>query len=781
MASMETIPNILIVEDDVGHAELIRRAFDDSDREYALEIAVNVTEAREYLEQTTPTLIVADLMLPDGRGTDLIVQDGADDEFAVVVMTSHGDETMAVEAMKSGALDYVVKSDETFRSMPHVADRAIREWRQRRELRRTRNELLRMSQVYLDAADPIVMTDRYAKITDINRAARELYGWSEEELLGEPIARLVPEHDEKRARQMYARCLEGKEVRNVEITNETRRGDELSVLLTLSRLTDRSGEVLGVAAIAKDITERKRLQAEVRQAQKMEAIGTLTSGVAHDFNNLLMGINGCTDIALGQMSEEHPSRDYVEEIKEAVTRGAGLTRQLLAFSRKRGSEPTVFRLDDVICEVEQLLKPLLDDRVDLQVETNSGGARLECDPGHIEQVVLNLVVNARDAVGTNGEIAIRTDRVERDDWSVDAGALEPGEHLMVEVSDDGDGMDEETQEHIFEPFFTTKPVGEGTGLGLSTVYGIVQQCGGAISVESEPGEGTSFRVFFEMTDRDVQDGGDEDSDVRIGAGERILLVEDEDRVRIAVEQYLENGKYEPVSAEDAKVALELIESGADFDLAIVDVALPTESGREVVDEIHERRPEMPVLFMSAYATDRLVREGLIHSGAHILQKPFSERTLLQRVGGLLEESAQEGLGREDAAQHAGQPLGVLLVEDNEIARMATRELLEEEGFRAFEAETGGRARQVLSRESDAIDLILLDVTLPDAEGPDLAGDFRSASHDMPIIFLSGGAPDDPAVEFALQQPGTAYLQKPVDFETLMTTIREMTDVRSAGD
>ena len=766
------IPHILVVEDEVGHAELIRRAFADDEGAYEVETAGSIAEAETKIEATRPDLVIADLMLPDGEGTKLIEEGAGREPFPVIVMTSHGDESVAVEAIKAGALDYVVKSDESFRSMPHVADRALREWGQRRELRETRDALRLMSQVFVNAADPIIITDPTAKIVDVNRAAREIYGWSEEELMGRSADMLVPSAGREEARRLYQRALEGEGVRNIETTHVTKTGEKVTVLLTLSRLTDEQGETVGVAAISKDITERKRLEREVRQAQKMEAIGTLTSGIAHDFNNLLMGINGCTDIALGRMEADHPARRYVEEIKDSITRGASLTSQLLAFTRKEGGETEVVRADGVVRDVEELLRPLLGSEIDFDVDLGAQAANIECDPGQLEQVILNLVVNARDAIESGGRISLTTRVVHADELgNLDVGEAVKGEYLEIEVVDSGVGMDEETLQHIFEPFYTTKPAGEGTGLGLSTVYGIVNQWGGAIEVESEPGEGTRFAIYVQLTHRSLAETSEHDRGVVEGEGESILVVEDEPQVRKAVESYLELGGYRTTLAESFDEAVETLRENSDFAMALIDFDLGAKTGGDLKEWIRTERLDIPLLFMSAFGAESLLSQGELQPGDEVLQKPFSRKRLLAEVTDLIEgfrsQSDEARRPRRESDKEA-----LLLVEDNDIARMATKELLEEEGYRTFDADSARRAFEILEVEEASVHCVLMDLTLPDADGLELAEEIREREGPLSVIFLSGGAPDQPAVEAALEEPKTSFLQKPIDIDVLLDEIRK---------
>ena len=776
--------DVLIVEDEMAHAELIERAFEARREQFGLQVVSSAAQARQRIDERTPDLLITDLMLPDGRGTELIPDQSAPG-FPVVVMTSHGDEKVAVEAIKSGALDYVVKTAETLGSMPHVAERTLREWRQMSELRETQRELRRMSQVFIDASDPIVIADLDGHIVDANPEAVRFYGWPTQKLLGRTMRSLFKPSLRSKAERLLQHSLDGEQVRNVEITQQDCDGQTYTVLLTLSRLNDAEGHPTGVAAIAKDITERKQLEREFRQAQKMEAIGNLSSGIAHDFNNLLMGITGCTDVALSKLEAEHSARSYIAEIKKAALRGSSLTRQLLAFTRKREVEPRVVEFNEVVHEAENLLRPLVSEDIHFTVDVADEPLHVECDPGQIVQVLVNLAINARDAMPEGGRLEVHTQTVDFE--AQDArlfGALTSGSYVELTVRDTGTGIDPDVLPHIFEPFFTTKDVGQGTGLGLASIYGIVKQARGEVTVDSTVGEGTTFRVFLPRT-FEPSEATQEGEEISLeGHGETVLVVEDDSLVRMTVRGYLERGGYRVLDAEDGAQAITVArQTPHQIDLLVTDMVLPGLKGPEVARRVGANQPNVRVLYMSAHPTDALQASGRLAPDAESLQKPFTEHDLLQEVklalGERNDDTAHEASDRRprsapgDAQQveHAGRTL--LLVEDHELARMTTRELLEDDGYTVLEAATGAQALELAETHSNSLDLIISDLTLPDVDGAQLAQRLRDVCADVNFVFVSGLSADDPEVANLLQTPGTSFVEKPVDFDRLSARIDEL--------
>jgi nitrogen-specific signal transduction histidine kinase/CheY-like chemotaxis protein len=386
------------------------------------------------------------------------------------------------------------------------------------------------------------------------------------------------------------------------------------------------------------MTERRTLENQFRQAQKMEAVGRLAGGVAHDFNNLLTVILSYTDMLMEDVSPRDTRAEDLSEIRKAAVAAASLTRQLLAFSRQQVIEPRLLNLNDVVASSEKMLRRLIGEDIDVQTTLSSVPLTVLIDPGQLEQVMMNLAVNARDAMPTGGRLTLETANVTLDaDYARDHWPMTAGNFAMLAVSDIGCGMDEQTRSRMFEPFFTTKGAGQGTGLGLATVYGIVQQSNGSISVYSEPGKGTCFKIYFPLLDEaPEQYAAKRVSEATPTGTETILLAEDATAVRVAARQILERFGYTVLEAANGADALSAAQHGAAIDLLLTDVVMPEMSGRELVDRFAKLRPETRVLFMSGYTDDAIVRHGVLGPGTAYLQKPFSPDTLGRKVREVLD-------------------------------------------------------------------------------------------------------------------------------------------------
>jgi two-component system, cell cycle sensor histidine kinase and response regulator CckA len=413
-------------------------------------------------------------------------------------------------------------------------------------------------------------------------------------------------------------------------------GDHLT-RSNLMRLNAAVGRERRAANMRRD---RVRLEEQFRQAQKMEAVGRLAGGIAHDFNNLLMVIQGYADLMTERLAEGDPLRRNAEQIQTASQRATSLTRQLLAFSRKQMLAPKVLSIQSVVTEMEKILRRLIGEDVQLETSSVVDLGLVKADRSQIEQVILNLAVNARDAMPEGGRLTIETANVDLDEsFSHSSVMLSPGPYVMLAVTDNGCGMDVETQAHIFEPFFTTKEKGKGTGLGLATVYGIVKQSGGYVWVYSEPGRGTSFKVYLpRVWDEPTMPGRDRRIEgQRLPQGtETVLLVEDEKGVRELAREYLEMTGYTVIEAENGHTALELaaLHSGP-IHLLMTDVVMPGISGRELSERVRAIRPEIRVLFMSGYTDQAVVHHGILETDAVLLQKPFTVAALAAKLRDIL--------------------------------------------------------------------------------------------------------------------------------------------------
>ena len=410
---------------------------------------------------------------------------------------------------------------------------------------------------------------------------------------------------------------------------------------------DTLDSLASVADLISQAIERKRAEEalqqseeRLRQSQKLEAIGQLAGGIAHDFNNLLTAINGYSDLTLRRLPAEDPLRHNVEEIKKAGDRAASLTRQLLAFSRKQVLQPKVLDLNSAISELERMLGRLIGEDIELRTMLEPELGRVKADPGQLEQVIMNLAVNARDAMPQGGKLTIETENVSLgEEYAGKHIAVIPGRYVMLAVTDTGKGMDEETKARIFEPVFTTKDLGKGTGLGLSTVYGIVKQSGGNIWVYSELGRGTTFKIYLPRVDEGAAEYKLRAVSQKAFQGtETILLAEDEEMVRKLASQVLGMYGYQVLESANGGAALLMCERhSGPIHLLLTDVVMPEMSGRDVADRLAQLRPEMKVLYMSGYTDNAIVHQGVLNVGAYFIQKPFSPVVLGQKVRQVLDE------------------------------------------------------------------------------------------------------------------------------------------------
>ena len=476
-------------------------------------------------------------------------------------------------------------------------------------------------------------------ISSLNPAFETITGWRREAWVGQPFERLVHPEDLPLALELLGRVVRG-ELRpasqfRVRTAKSDYRVGEFSATPQLHE-----GRLVGILGIGRDVTERVQLEQQLRQAQKMEAVGRLAGGIAHDFNNILTAITGYADLLLEDLGATDPRRQDADEIHKAADRAAGLTRQLLAFSRQQVLQPTVLEVNKLVSDLEKMLRRLLGEDVALTTQLAPTTGRVKADPGQLEQVIMNLAVNARDAMPNGGKLTLETGNVDLDEsYATDHYPARAGPFVMLAVSDTGTGMSEATQAHMFEPFFTTKEKGKGTGLGLATVYGIVKQSGGFIWVYSEVGHGTTFKLYLprvqELAERASQPA---QTPARAARGtETVLVVEDEAPVRSVARQVLERHGYTVLEAPSAEAALDIATrySGA-IHLLLTDVVMPGLNGRELATRLADLRPDARVIFMSGYTDDAVTRHGVLEPGSAYVQKPFTPDAIARKVREVLD-------------------------------------------------------------------------------------------------------------------------------------------------
>ncbi len=505
---------------------------------------------------------------------------------------------------------------------------------------RARNELAQ-SQAWLHAVLTAsregIVVEENEHIIFANEAFARMCGYERgEELHGLHASAVQMPEDHACMAEYGGRRLRG-EPAPVVYTFRGRRKDGFAVDLEASVSTFRTDGRDFILTVVRDLTERHRLEEQLRQAQKMEAVGRLAGGVAHDFNNLLTVINGFCDIGLNALAPKHAARSSLEEVKRAGDRAAALTRQLLAFSRKQVLAPKLIDLNAVVRDMDKMLARVLGEDIGLKVHLRDGLPPVRVDPGQIEQVVLNMALNARDAMPRGGTLALETSSVS---FPAGLGDVPPGNYLMLVVGDTGCGMTAQTLQRIFEPFFTTKEQGKGTGLGLATVYGIIRQSNGYVRVDSEYGAGTTFYIYLPLAaDHEHEQASLHDASAAYRGQETILLVEDDQRVRSLARLVLQGAGYSLLEAGHGVEAERLCrQHGGPIHLLVTDVVMPHANGRQVADQVRSLHPETKVLYVSGYMDDSVVRHGILHDAVNFLPKPYTPNVLTRKVREVLDSA-----------------------------------------------------------------------------------------------------------------------------------------------
>jgi PAS domain S-box-containing protein len=507
--------------------------------------------------------------------------------------------------------------------------------------RRAAEEALRQSEqrfraLVENSEDSIQLATARGTLLYVSPSTERFYDRPSDEIVGRNVFELVHPDDRERLTEQWQRCLDHP---RTAIRGEFRlpRADRFIETVRVNHLDDPG--LKAVVTISREITERRRLETRVHQTQRLEAIGRLAGGIAHDFNNILSAIHGFGSIVHGELPERDPLRADVQEILKAVERAANLTRQLLAFGRRQVLQPKVIDVAVYVRDLERMLRRIVGEDVEIALRMDDAAVTAKADPSQLEQVLINLVVNARDAMPTGGRITIEAGNVTVGDGTGENAELPPGPYAVLTVSDTGIGMSKKVQDHIFEPFFTTKESGQGSGLGLSTVFGIVKQSGGHIFVDSDPGNGSTFKIYFPASrERPIRVITSSNiAPIKLVGVETILLVEDESAVRTFVARALRQQGYQVLDASNGGEALLIAEQHQGIiHLLLTDVIMPRVSGKQLAERLRLLRTDLRVLYMSGYAEEIIAPHGVLEAGAGFIEKPLTAEALGRKIREILD-------------------------------------------------------------------------------------------------------------------------------------------------
>jgi PAS domain S-box-containing protein len=635
---MPTPLSVLLLEDSPSDAELLLHTLKRGGFESDYEIVHAADGMRQALDRRGWDIILSDYSMPAFnalKALTVLKESGQDIPF-VIISGTIGEEN-AVEALKMGAHDFLVKG--RLARLVHVVERELREARER-AARREAEEALRESErryrrIIETTNEGVWIVDADSKTTFMNPRMASMLGTEATAMIGVSIFDFVRDEATVKALQQHeARAAAGQS----DIKLDRKDGNVTWALLDTTPILDGSGQYEGALVMAMDVSSRKRLEEQLRQAQKMEAVGSLAGGIAHDFNNLLSVILSGTSLILEGLKPGDPIIVELEEVRKAGERAGALTRQLLAFSRQQLLEPRILDMNQIVLGLDKMLRRLMGEDIELSLLLSHMLGKIHADPGQIEQIIMNLVVNARDAMPQGGKVTIESGNCQLTPaYTALHLGVTPGDYVMLAITDTGIGMEAETRHRIFEPFFTTKEKGRGTGLGLSTVFGIVQQSGGHIWVYSEPGKGTTFKIYFPRRDGPVELATVPPAPVTLRGVETILLVEDEDQVRAIARTILRRYGYNVLEAQNGGEAFLICEKyTARIHLLVTDVVMPRMSGRQLAERLGPMRPDMRVLYVSGYTENSVVHHGVLDAGIAFLQKPITPDALLRKVREVLD-------------------------------------------------------------------------------------------------------------------------------------------------
>ena len=664
---MSTEPiTVLLIEDDPGDADLFRAMLSERNADWCeVEWVDHLQAGLERLAAGPADLVMLDLSLPDGQRLETFGKLHTQvPDVPIVVLSGLDDESLAVRAVQEGAQDYLVKGQVDGHGLVRAIRYAIERGRAESALRKARDELeirvrertaelaeanaamrqeieqrRRLSAAIEQAAEGVIIADVQGWILYVNPAFEQMSGYKGGQVVGQRMHFLNSDKQDAAVfREMQAAIHAGK-VWHGQLVMKKKDDTLLTVELTVTPVRDEQGEIVNYVGLHRDVTRELQMEEQRRQSQRMEAVGLLAGGIAHDFNNLLTAITGFAGLAQLQLKPDNPARELVDMVLDSGWRAADLVRQLLIFSRRQDVKPETMDLNSILTGTGKLLQRTIGEHVQMQISPATDLWPVKVDPTQFEQVIINLAVNARDAMPDGGVLTIETANIvlNAGDAAAHLGAR-PGEYVLLAVSDTGAGMSAEVRSHIFEPFFTTKAMGQGTGLGLATVYSIVQQAGGHIGVYSQEGQGTVFKIYLPRAAQAAAPvTRDEQADGLPRGTETVLLTEDELAVRELAALALEEQGYRVLRAADGYEALRLAgEHGGEIRLLLTDVIMPGMNGKVLAEQMAQAWPGIRTLFMSGYADSMVARHGLLEPGVALIEKPFSLADLTRKVREVLD-------------------------------------------------------------------------------------------------------------------------------------------------
>ncbi|MBI1789360.1 MAG: response regulator [Acidobacteria bacterium] len=744
---MSKRPRVLVVNESPEHNQILTADLEQAGYETRFQPAEEVRAG--LLPKGDWDVVLCCDCIPDFSALDTLNSETAR-RLPLLSISKVGAEFVAVRPARSGVQEGLLSE-----SLPDLVSTYLkRSACENAHAQRSEGQANETLQAVLNAAPvAIYVLDLQGHVQTWSQSAERLFGWTEQEAIGRALP-TVPDDQVEQLQSILARYRGGENLIHAETRRIRKDGALIHAAAWSAALRAPDGSLTGIVVVAADVSEQRRLEQQLQQAQKMEAVGRLAGGVAHDFNNLLTVITGYGQLLLHQLPAGDQAREPVDAIVKAADRAGALTKQLLAFSRRQAIQPRVLDLNESVTQLQSMLCRVIREDIRLSISLSADLGRVKADPGQIDQVLMNLAVNSRDAMPRGGSLRIETRNVELDEaFARRHSGVAAGPYVVLEVSDTGAGMDAATRARVFEPFFTTKETGQGAGLGLATVYGIVTQSCGHITVDSEPDKGTTFKIYLPRTSETPVEQEAAAKGPSPRGSETILLVEDDATVRSLLAGVLEQLGYTVLVAEGGLDALLLSEEyAAPIHLLLTDMVMPGSSGDELAATLARVRAPMRVICMSGYTDGAFP----LRPGAAFLPKPFTPDTLARKLRDVLD------------ARPSGST--ILVVDDDPDARKVIRLALEEAGHRVVEAADGRQALRALG--SERIDLLITDLVMPEQEGLAVITQLRQEQPGLKIIAVSGAM--GLYLDMAQKLGAHAAMSKPVKLDELLDTVQRLT-------